>query len=186
LAAATCRGRAGPSAVPRPATGLPDEPLVGRRSAGWTIVVGAVHATVALSVIAVAEHTHSLETARSLGLTTFALMNVLFSCAARGGEQSAFSPETFADRTYLAACAASLVAIVVAVESRTVGRILETTQLTFAQWMLCVVAAATVLAAAEVRRVIRLRGHPIEAMPPRGTALSVGSWRHRTYTDMRR
>jgi Ca2+-transporting ATPase len=180
------RGRASERATMRRPPRSVAAAILTRRSASWPVTIGAVHAAVTLSVVAVAEHAHSLEMARTMGLTTFALMNVLFACAARGGERSVFNPETFADRAFLLACSASLAAIFLAAESHTLARMLETTDLAFGSWLVCCVAAATVLAPAELRRLVRRRVHPIQAMPPRRGALSVGSWRHRTYTDTRR
>jgi Ca2+-transporting ATPase len=141
---------------PRPV----DEPILARRSYAWIVVVGVVHAASTLGVIAIAEREYGTETARTMGLVTFSLMNLLYSFAARDEERSVFSLETFTDRALLIATGVSLAAMVVGAQTGLFQGVIETTGLGFHQWLLCLGAAMTVLVASEIRKALLRRARP--------------------------
>jgi P-type Ca2+ transporter type 2C len=129
-----------------------DEPILARASSAWIAIVGGVHAAATLGVIAIAEHAYGTTTARTMGLVTFGLLNLLYSFTTRYEDRSVFSLDTFADRTFLIASAASFAAIVIGTQTRLFERMIETTSLDFGQWLLCLGAAATIVIASEIRK----------------------------------
>jgi len=140
---------------PRPV----DEPILARGSYVWIAIVGGVHAVATLAVIAIAEHAYGTATARTMGLVTFGLLNLLYSFTTRYEARSVFSLDTFADRTFLIGSAASFSAIVIGAQTPLFERIIETTSLDFDQWLLCLGAAATIVIASEIRKLLlRRRG----------------------------
>jgi Ca2+-transporting ATPase len=143
----------------RPAEGLMarrpravEAPIVGRRDHLWLVLVALLHALATLSVIAIAEGTWDTDTARTMGLVTFALMNLLFSFTVRDELRSVFDLHTLADHTFLICSAISFAAIVVGTQTRLFERMLDTVRLDFGQWLLCLGAALTIVAASEARK----------------------------------
>jgi P-type Ca2+ transporter type 2C len=134
-----------------------DEPILNRASYVWVAIVGVVHAAVTLGVIAIAQHEYGTATARTMGLVTFSLMNVLYSFTVRYEMRSVFSLETFADRTFLLATGISLAAIVLGAQAGLFQRILETESLDFNQWLVCLGFAATILVVSEIRKALLRR-----------------------------
>lgn len=128
------------------------EPIAGRRDYGWFAVVGLLHAIATLAVIAAAENEWDTSTARTMGLVTFSLMNLLLSFTVRDELRSVFSLETFADRTFLVCSAISFAAIVLGAQAGLFERILGTVALDFGQWLLCLGAALPIVAASELRK----------------------------------
>ena len=92
-----------------------------------------------------------------MGLTTFAIANLLFSFTARDELRSVFSLDTFNDRTFLIASLLSAVAIIFATELRFFQRILDTVELTGNQWLICIGAALTIVVASEIRKFLLRR-----------------------------
>src|SRR3954467_3148059 len=73
-----------------PGTGLmqrrprkPAQPILTRADTYWFVAAGLVMAAATLAVIAGAEHSHDDHLARTMGLTTFAIANLVFSFTAR-------------------------------------------------------------------------------------------------------
>jgi Ca2+-transporting ATPase len=123
------------------------------------VIAGVTMAAATLGVIAGAEHEEGKELARTMGLTTFALANLLFSFTARDKLRSVFSLDTFNDRTFLLASLLSVGAIIFATELRFFQRILDTQELTGAQWLICIGAGMVVVAVSEIYKLwLRRRG----------------------------
>jgi P-type Ca2+ transporter type 2C len=138
---------------PRP----PDEPILPRALLMWLTVLGLVLGLTSLGVIWWAEDAHDVAVARTMGLTTFALANVLLAYAVKDPLRSVFSLDTFADRRLLQMSAISVVVIVLSTELRILQRILDTVPLTGRQWLVCILASATVLVAAEIQKLVLRR-----------------------------
>jgi Ca2+-transporting ATPase len=69
--------------------------------------------------------------------------------------------ETFADRRFLIATAASIGFIVFGTELRIFNRILDTVSLTGSQWVVCILSAASIIVASEIWKfVMRRRPEP--------------------------
>jgi len=131
-----------------------NEPLLSGRSLGWLGIIGFVLGLATLLVIAWATSHHEDHLARTMGLTTFSLGNLFFSFTVRSDIRSVFSLDTFADRRFVVATLMSFAAIVLATELGLLQRLLGTVELSLGQWLICAVAGAAVVVAAEIRKAI--------------------------------
>ncbi len=138
---------------PRPS----NEPLLSGRTFGWLGIIGLVLGVATLLVIAWASTNHEDHLARTMGLTTFSLGNLFFSFTVRSDIRSVFSLDTFADRRFVIASLMSIGAIVLATELGVLQRLLGTVELSLGQWLICGLAAAAVVVAAEIRKAILRR-----------------------------
>src|SRR4051794_34263889 len=159
----------------QPGTGLmqrrprkPEQPILTRADTYWFVAAGLVMAAATLAVIAGAEHDKGAALARTMGLTTFSIANLLFSFTARDKLRSVFSLDTFADRTFLLTSLLSAVAIILATESQFLLRILDTVELTGRQWLICLAGGLTIAVASEIRKFLLRRQHEASASPPPG------------------
>jgi P-type Ca2+ transporter type 2C len=132
----------------------PNQPILTRSDTRWFVIAGIVMAVATLGVAAGAEHAEGENLARTMALTTFAIANLLFSFTARDELRSVFSLDTFNDRTFLIASLMSVGAIVFATELRFFQRILDTVELTGNQWLICIGAGLTIVAASEIRKLL--------------------------------
>ncbi|MEU7873009.1 cation-transporting P-type ATPase [Dactylosporangium sp. NPDC049140] len=138
---------------PRPA----DEPLLAGRTLAWLGVLGVVLGTVTLAVLAGTDVRHDLDTARTMGLTTFSLLSLYLSATVRSDTRSVFSLDTFDDHRFLVTSGLSLLTIVLATEFAPLQVLLHTVHLDLAEWLVCAVAAASVLAVTEPRKALLRR-----------------------------
>ena len=128
----------------------PDQPILNRADTTWFIVAGIAMAAATMAVIAGAENAEGDQLARTMGLTTFALANLLFSFTARDKLRSVFNLDTFNDRTFLTTTAMSVIAIVAATELEFFQRLLDTVPLTGEQWWICIGAGLVIVAVSEI------------------------------------
>jgi Ca2+-transporting ATPase len=89
-----------------------------------------------------------------MGMTSFALANLLYSFCERDQLQSVFSLDVLRDRKFLYFSGASLLAIIIAPQLDLLNRILETVPLTLHQWLICIVTAFAAVLASEIRKAI--------------------------------
>jgi len=136
---------------PRPET----EPILNRNLLLWLVVAGIVLGGTTLGVIWWADDAHSTAVARTMGMTTFAIANVFFSFAVKDELKSIFNLDTFADKRLLKATALSVVAILIGTELDIFNRILGTVSLTGREWIVCILAASTILAATELQKLVK-------------------------------
>jgi hypothetical protein len=116
------------------------------------------------------DHHYDTTTARTMGMTSFALANLLYSFCERDELQSAFNLDVLRDRKFLYFSRASLIAIVLAPQLDLLNRILETVPLTLHQWLICIVAALAAVVASEIRKaILRHREHAPETPAATGT-----------------
>jgi P-type Ca2+ transporter type 2C len=148
----------------QPTTGLmkrrprkPAQPILTRADTRWFVIAGFIMAAATLAVIAGAENAEGKGLARTMGLTTFAIANLLFSFTTRDDLRSVFSLDTFNDRTFLVASLMSAAAIIFATELRFLQRILDTVELSGNQWLICIAGGAVIVAASEIRKVLLRR-----------------------------
>ncbi len=139
----------------RPRT--PGQPILTRADTRWFVVAGLVMAAATLAVVAGAEHEEGEVLARTMGLTTFGIANLVFSFTARDELRSVFSLDTFNDRRFLVTTLMSVAAIVFATELRFFQRILDTVELTGNQWLICIGAGLTIVVASEIRKFLLRR-----------------------------
>ncbi len=149
----------------RPAEGLmkrkprpSDEPILPRPLLIWVGVAGLVLGGATLGVIAWADHHYDSSTvARTMGLTTFALSNVVFSLCTRDEQRSVFSLEVLEDRMFLLCTGGSLAAILFGTELGIFNRILGTVHLDLHQWLVCIVVGLAIVPVSEGRRLLLAR-----------------------------
>jgi P-type Ca2+ transporter type 2C len=103
----------------KPAAGLmerpplpPGRPILTRALIVWLAFVGLLMATGTLSVISPAEQAHGLDIARTMGMVTFALLILFFSIESRDERDSAFSLDSFSDKTFRITTSGSFVLLV--------------------------------------------------------------------------
>jgi Ca2+-transporting ATPase len=130
----------------------PDQSILTRRDTRWFVIAGFVMAASTLAVAAGAEHDKGEVLARTMALTTFAIANLVFSFTARDERQSVFSLDTFNDRTFILCSLLSAGSIIFATELGFFQRIVDTTELTGNQWLVCIGVGLTVLVASEIRK----------------------------------
>jgi Ca2+-transporting ATPase len=133
---------------PRP----PDEPILTRSALLWLSVMGLVMGGSTLGIIWWAADHRTDTIARTMGLTTFAIANLLFSFASRDELRSVFNLDVLEDRKFLIASGMSVAAIVLAPELGLLQRILNTEHLTLREWLACIIAAFAVVVASELRK----------------------------------
>jgi Ca2+-transporting ATPase len=139
---------------PRPA----DEQILPRPLLIWVGIAGLVLGGATLGVIGWADdHYDSSAVARTMGLTTFAISNVVFSLATRDERRSIFSLDVLEDRTFLLCTGGSLVAILLGNELGILQRILGTVHLDLHQWLVCIVVGLAIVPVAEARRLLLQR-----------------------------
>jgi Ca2+-transporting ATPase len=108
-----------------------------------------------------------------MGMTTFAISNVIFSLTTRDEQRSIFSLEVLEDRMFLYCTGGSLVAIVLGTELGFFHRILNTVHLDLHQWLVCIVVGLAIVPVSEARRLLLQRrggvtgatGDPQEGVP---------------------
>ena len=95
-----------------------------------------------------------------MGVVTFSLLNLFFSFEAKDERQSAFSLDTFSDRTFIMTTGLSFFLLVMSTVLRPFQTILKTTTLDVRQWLICTAVALSIIVAAEIRKAVRRRTAP--------------------------
>ncbi|WP_433077903.1 cation-translocating P-type ATPase [Dactylosporangium sp. CA-052675] len=144
-----------------------DEPLLSTRTLLWLAVVGLVLGATTLAVIAGADRAYGTEVARTMGLTTFSILNLALSFTVRSDVRSVFSLEVFEDHRFLVTSGMSILAIILATELGLLQRILHTVSLGLVQWLVCLAAGATVIVATELRKMALRRRTAVAGAPVR-------------------
>jgi Ca2+-transporting ATPase len=152
------------------------EPILSRGLLMWLAFAGFVIGGTTLGVIWWADSKHGTPLARTMGMTTFAIANVFLSFTVKDELKSIFSVETFADRRLLKATGLSAVAILFGAELGILQRILGTVSLTGQQWIVCILAALTIVVASEIQKAVRRRrtGKETEEKEEVAGALALG------------
>ena len=148
----------------RPAEGLmnrkprsADEEMLPRPLLIWVAIAGLVLGGATLGLITWADDTYGSAVARTMGLTTFAIGNVLFSLATRDEKRSIFSLDVLEDRMFLICTGGSLAAILFGTELGVFQRILGTVHLSLHQWLVCIVVGLAIVPVSEARRILLAR-----------------------------
>jgi P-type Ca2+ transporter type 2C len=153
----------------RPADGLmrrkpraSDEEILPRPLLIWVVIAGLVMGGATLGVIWWADdHYGNRALARTMGLTTFAISNVVFSFTTRDERRSVFSLDVLEDKVFLMCTGGSLLAILFGAELGVFQRILGTVHMDRNQWLVCIVVGLAILPVSEARRLIlERRGAP--------------------------
>ena len=143
----------------KPAAGLmdrpplpPARPILTRGLIAWLAFVGLLMAIGTLSVISWADHAHGLAVARTMGMVTFALFLLFFSIESKDERDSAFSLDTFSDKTFLITTGGSFVLLVLSTVLGIFQTVMKTVRLDVRQWLICTAVALSIVAAAEIRK----------------------------------
>ncbi len=148
----------------KPANGLmqrpprsPNAPILSRRRIVWLVSIGLVIAVGTLGVISWAEQERTMTTARTMGVVTFSLFNLFFSIETKDDRETAFSLDTFADRTFVITTGLSFLLLVMSTALQPFQTILNTNTLHVTEWLACTAVAASVIVPAEIRKSVRRR-----------------------------
>lgn len=142
-----------------------DEQILDRSMFAWLGIVGLVLGAGTLGVVAWSAAAHGDDLARTMGLTTFGLFNLFFSIATRDESRSIFSRGGHGDRPFLITCGVSVAAIFFATGLDVFQRMLDTVALDLAQWVICILTAASIIAVSELRKALLRRRTDSEAVP---------------------
>jgi Ca2+-transporting ATPase len=131
---------------PRPVA----EPILTRALLIWVTVAGLVLGATSLAVIWWADDAHDVTVARTMGMTTFAVANVIWAFTVKDTRRSVFDVASLADRKLLMAAGVSAVAILFGTELQIFQRILHTVSLTGSEWAVCLLVGASILVVSEI------------------------------------
>ena len=158
----------------KPAAGLmdrpplpPSRPILTRGLIVWLAFVGLLMAVGTLSVISWAVQTHALAVARTMGMVTFALFLLFFSIESKDEQDSAFSLDTFSDKTFVITTSGSFFLLILSTVLSIFQAVLKTVRLDVRQWLICTVVALSIVVAAEIRKAV-LRQTAAKAIHPAG------------------
>ncbi len=121
--------------------------------------MGLLMAIGTLAVLYGAQVTVGDQLARTMGLTTFSLFNILFALETADEQRSIFGSLIVENATLIKTTALSVLATVMATELRLFQAILDTTNLNLSQWGICPGAARSIVVVAEAWKLI-LRFRP--------------------------
>ena len=145
----------------KPAAGLmerpplpPSKPILTRWLTVWLALVGLLMATGTLAVVSWAEQAHGLATARTMGMVTFALFILFFSIESKDERDSAFSLDTFSDKTFVITSSGSLILLVLSTVLGIFQVVMKTVSLDVRQWLICIVVALSIVVVAEIRKAV--------------------------------
>jgi Ca2+-transporting ATPase len=138
----------------------PEEPILPTGLMLWLGCIGLVMGATTIGVIAWADDHYNTAIARTMGMTSFALANLLYSFCERDQLQSVFSLDVLRDRKFMYFSGFSLIAILIAPQLDLLNRILGTLPLTLHQWLICIVTALAVVVASEIRKAFLRQREP--------------------------
>ena len=133
----------------------------------WLALAGLLMAIGTLSVISWADQAHGLAIARTMGMVTFALFILFFSIESKDQRDSAFSLDTFSDKTFVITTSGSFVLLILSTVLSIFQAVLKTVRLDVRQWLICAAVALSVVVAAEIRKAA-LRQTAAKAIHPEG------------------
>jgi Ca2+-transporting ATPase len=142
----------------------PEAQILPRPLLLWLAFVGLFMGGVTIGIIWWAENHYDTRTARTIGMTSFAIANLLYSFCERDERESVFSLDVLRDRKFLMFSGMSALAIILAPQLDVLNRILDTVPMTLHQWLICIVAAFAVVLVTEIRKAY-LRHREAETAP---------------------
>ena len=138
----------------------PDDPVIGRALGARLGFAGLLISIGVLIVVSWGESRYGLLVATTMGFTTTALMHIVASLEWRDPYHSIFNRATIANGRFNLMVLLALVFTFMATTINGLERILETVDLTGAQWRVCFIAVLGYLVLAELGKVLfRVVGH---------------------------
>jgi len=121
------------------------------------VITGVIIAACTLGVMqyAVAGAGWSVEVAHTMGMTTFSLASIFFALETNDELRSVFSQVTLESHRLLQMCGWSLLATFLVTALDFMNRIFGTTNLTFGQWLICIVVSTLILWVTEIAKIFR-------------------------------
>ena len=154
----------------QPAAGLmdrkprqPDQPILPRGLFVWLITAGLLMGAGTLGVLSWAEQNRAPAIAHTMGVVTFSLFALFFSIATKDERRTAFSLDTFSDKTFNIATGVSVLTLILTTVLGPLQQFLETTSLNIQQWAICTGAALSIIVVSEIRKAIRRRAAGADA-----------------------
>jgi Ca2+-transporting ATPase len=148
----------------RESTGLMERPpreknanVLPWRLAVRLVVYGALMGGATLLVIHLAAQSRDDTTARTMGLVTFSLFNLLFALTTNDEFRSVFGRGLLENTTLIKATAYSVLATYLVTGPDFMNRLFQTTSLDASQWLICVAVALSIIVVSEVEKLIRRR-----------------------------
>jgi P-type Ca2+ transporter type 2C len=138
----------------------PKTPILSRGELTWLVFLGLIMAIGTLGVVAWAEQAHGRAVAQTMAMVTLAHFNLFFSIETKDLRQSAFSLDTFADRTFLVTTVVSYVLLIMSTVLGLFQTVLKTTMLDVTQWLICAAVALSLIAVAEIQKLVLRRVAP--------------------------
>jgi P-type Ca2+ transporter type 2C len=145
----------------KPAAGLmerpplpPSRPILTRALIVWLAFAGLLMSIGTLGVISWAEQAHGLAIARTMGMVTFALFILFFSIESKDERDSAFSLDTFSDKTFVITSSGSFILLVVSTVLGIFHTVMKTVSLDVQQWLICTAAALSIVVVVEIRKAV--------------------------------
>ena len=126
----------------------------------WLVAAGLVMGAGTLGVASWAEQERTAAVAHTMALVTLSLATLFFSITTRDERRTAFSLDTFSDRTFNIATIASVLTLILATVLGPLQSLLETTSLDVQQWLICSCVGLAIVVVSEIRKAIRRRGAP--------------------------
>ena len=110
-----------------------------------------------LSLLGWAINAHGLAVARTMGMVTFALFILFFSIESKDERDSAFSLDTFSDKTFVITTSGAFVLLVLSTVLGIFQTVMKTVTLDVRQWLICTIVALSIVAADEIRKAVLRR-----------------------------
>jgi Ca2+-transporting ATPase len=128
----------------------------------WLLFVGLWMSLGTLGVIVWAVNSFDETVAHTMGLVTFSIFHLFFSLETSDDDRTLFSSELLENRMLLRTTGVSILTIFLATAFGPLQRILDTIELSWEQWAVCIVVAASIIVIEEGRKLIRGRGRAAE------------------------
>jgi P-type Ca2+ transporter type 2C len=108
----------------------------------------------------------SVEVAHTMGMTTFSLASIFFALETNDELRSVFNHVTLESTRLLQMCGWSLLATFLVTAPDFMNRIFGTTNLTFGQWLICIVLSSLILWVTEIVKIFRRQAAAASAAEP--------------------
>ncbi len=135
-----------------------DQKILPRPLTIWLLIQGLVMGGGTLAVIAWATNEYGSDViGRTMGVATFSLFRIASSLETADEHRSLFSGYILGNPALLKATGLSILTIVLATELGILKNVLDMTNLTGQQWLICIGTALTLIAVEEIKKALKVR-----------------------------